>query len=105
MLVAPPLLWSESRSALHEAFFRREISEVQAIRTLEALDHAPILARTPRRLGHRAFTLATQTGWARTYDAEYVALAQLLDCRFVTLDERLRRGAARLGIVVSPAEL
>ncbi len=104
-LIAPPLLWSEARSALHEAFFRREISEVQALRTLDALDHAPIRARTPRRLSGRAWSLANELGWAKTYDAEYLALAQLLDCRFVTLDARLRHGAARLGFVVSPAEL
>lgn len=104
-LVAPPLLWSESRSALHEALFRREISAVQALRTLEALDRAPIRARTQRRLSRRAWDLANEMGWAKTYEAEYLALAQLLDCRFVTLDARLYRGAARLGFVVSPAEI
>ena len=104
-LVAPPLLWSESRSALHEALFRREISAAQALRTLDALDHAPIRARTQRRLSRRAWDLANEMGWAKTYDAEYLALAQLLNCRFVTLDARLHRGAARLGFVVSPTEL
>jgi predicted nucleic acid-binding protein len=44
-------------------------------------------------------------GWAKTYDAEYVALARLLGCRLVTLDARLRRGADRLGFVVAPHEL
>jgi predicted nucleic acid-binding protein len=39
------------------------------------------------------------------YDAEYVALAQLLRCRLVTLDAALRRSTARLGFVVSPTEL
>ena len=104
-LVAPPLLWSESRSALHEALFRREISAVQALRTLDALDRAPIRARTQRRLSRRAWDLANEMGWAKTYDAEYLALAQLLDCRCVTLDARLHRSAARLGFVVSPTEL
>ena len=104
-LIAPPLLWSESRSALHEALVRREISPVQALRTLEALDRAPIRARALRRLSRRAWDLANEMGWAKTYDAEYVALAQLLACRFVTLDARLHRAAARLGFVVSPVEL
>lgn len=49
--------------------------------------------------------VANDLGWGRTYDAEYVALAKLLDCRLVTLDMPLRRGADRLGFVVTPAEL
>ena len=104
-LVAPPLLWSESRSALHEALLRRDISAVQAFRALDALDHAPIRPRTQRQLSRRAWDLANEMGWAKTYDAEYLALAQFLNCRFVTLDARLHRSAARLGFVVSPTEL
>jgi predicted nucleic acid-binding protein len=49
--------------------------------------------------------VAEEFGWAKTYDAEYVALAKIEGCRLVTLDGRLRRGADRLGFVVTPAEL
>lgn len=49
--------------------------------------------------------IASELGWAKTYDAEYLALARLLDTRVVTLDLRLRRGAERLGLVVTPDEL
>jgi len=59
----------------------------------------------PPELGQRAWELAEQHGWGRTYDAEYVALAQVLDCRVVTIDARLRRGAAQLGIVIGLDEL
>jgi predicted nucleic acid-binding protein len=44
-------------------------------------------------------------GWAKTYDAQYVALARLLDCKLVTLDERLIRGIERLDIAVRPRDL
>ncbi len=104
-LVAPHLLWSESRSALHEARWRREISREQALATLKALEQAPIHARSHPALGSVAWSLADEMGWAKTYDAEYVALARLLGCRLVTLDSRLRTATARLGFVVSPSEL
>lgn len=52
-----------------------------------------------------AWEVAEEFGWAKTYDAEYVALAKRNDCRLVTVDGRLRRGAERLGFVVTPAEL
>jgi predicted nucleic acid-binding protein len=104
-LIAPPLLWSESRSALHEAMWRREISRAQAEQTIGALEAAPIGQRSPRDLGSRAWVLADDMGWAKTYDAEYVALAQLVGCQMVTMDGRLRRGAERLGIVILVSEL
>ncbi len=44
-------------------------------------------------------------GMARTYDAEYVALARLLRCRLVTTDARLQRVAAALVDVVGPTDL
>jgi predicted nucleic acid-binding protein len=57
------------------------------------------------RLGAEAWRIADELRWARTHDAEYVALASLLRCRLVTVDARLRRGADRLGFVVGPTEL
>jgi predicted nucleic acid-binding protein len=46
-----------------------------------------------------------EMGWAKTYDANYVALARVSKCRLVTLDARMRRATARLGFVIGPAEL
>ena len=104
-LVAPPILWSEVRSALHEAVWRGELSAAGALVSLQELDGGAVTARTHRRLGITAWNLATEFGWAKTYDAEFVALATLLDCRMVTRDSRLIRGAARLGLVVAPEDL
>lgn len=103
--MAPPLLWSETRSALHEALWRGEVSRQQALATLSALEHAPIRLRSHRWLGRTVWRLADEFGWPKTYDAEYVALAELLSCRLVTLDGRLRRGAERLGFVITPREV
>lgn len=104
-LVAPPLMWSETRSALHELVWRREVSADDGLAACESLAGCPVRRVEPRRLGREAWRVADEFGWAKTYDAEYVALAVLLDCRVVTLDSRLLRGAERLGIVVTPGEL
>ncbi len=57
------------------------------------------------RLHERAWTLADELGWAKTYDAEYVALALILDIPLLTLDGRLARGVEHLVPVVGPAEI
>ena len=98
-------MWAEARSSLHESAWRNEIPADAAARANDRLSDVPIRARTHRHLGREAWRIATELGWAKTYDAEYLALAHLLECRCVTLDARLRRGADRLGFVVSPTEL
>jgi predicted nucleic acid-binding protein len=104
-LVAPPLMWSEVFSLTHEGVWRGELSGERAGLLLDRLEASPLRRQEPERLQHTAWQIADQLGQARTYDAEYVALAQILSCRLVTLDLRLRRGAERLGFVVTPAEL
>jgi predicted nucleic acid-binding protein len=104
-LVAPPLARSEALSVLREMAWRREIPEAITQLALDRLDTAPIAITEPRGLAREAWRIAEQFGWKKTYDAEYLALARLLDCRLLTLDARLRRGAARLGFVIGPAEI
>jgi len=104
-LVAPALLWSETRSALHELVWRGEITAADGDVAREALERCPVRRVDDERLGGEAWRISDELGWAKTYDAEYVALARLLACRVVTLDARLRRGADRLGLVVSVSEL
>ena len=101
-LVAPPFMWSEARSALHEAVRRGAASAEQGRRALET---APIRARTHRRLGYECWRIADELGWAKTYDAEYIALAGLLGCRMVTIDGSLLRRVGHLGFVIGPDQL
>ncbi|HYT78035.1 MAG TPA: type II toxin-antitoxin system VapC family toxin [Actinomycetota bacterium] len=104
-LIAPPVMWSEFRPSLHEALWRREVASEDARSTLERLGQSPIHERSHRRLGEEAWRIADELRWAKTYDAEYIALARLMRCRLVTLDGHLLRGARRLGFVIAPGEL
>ena len=52
-----------------------------------------------------AWAIADRFGWAKTYDAEYVALALRLDAALLTRDERLRRGVGQLIQTADPFDL
>ena len=104
-LVAPPLMWSEARATLHLGLTRGLVDRESAELSFGRLEECPVSAESPPALGRETWRLADDLGMGRTYDAEYVALASLLECRLVTLDARLRRGAARLGFVIGPGEL
>lgn len=104
-LVAPPLLWPEARSAIRQGHWRGSVTAEQARAARHALAAASVEVRDHPGLGEEAWRIAVELGWAKTYDAEYLALGSLLGCRVVTVDGRLRRGADRLGFVVGPLEL
>jgi predicted nucleic acid-binding protein len=104
-LIAPPLLWIEADSVLHATQWRGELRADQAEEMRARLRAAPIELDRPDDLADAAWAMADEMGWAKTYDANYVALARMRKCRLVTLDARLRRGTSRLGFVVGPTEL
>ncbi len=104
-LVAPPLMWIEAVSTLHAMLWRGELQHAQAEPMLNRVLGAPVKLREPDGLAREVWSVAEELGWAKTYDANYVALARILKCQLVTLDARMRRGTARLGFVVGPLEL
>jgi predicted nucleic acid-binding protein len=101
-LIAPPLFWSEAMSALHQGAFRGALDAKSARRSLDVVLGAPIGRREPRRLRARAWEIADELGWAKTYDAEYVALAELNDCPLLTTDARLARSAGAYVRLITP---
>jgi predicted nucleic acid-binding protein len=96
-LLAPTLLRSQTLSALHESVRRGELSADEARDRLDRIRRLPIRLLGDAVLRRRAWDIADQLNWASTYDAEYVALAQLQGDALVTLDPHL--AAAIAGIV------
>jgi predicted nucleic acid-binding protein len=104
-LVAPHLMWSEASSVLHALKWRKEISEELAEIALQRLADADISARRPKALTAEAWSIADRLGWAKTYDAEYLALARLLRCPLLTTDAKLKSAGTRVARVIGPTEL
>jgi predicted nucleic acid-binding protein len=90
-LLAPTLLRSEVLSALHEAAARGEIPADVGLERHRLISQMPIRLLGDAVLRRRAWHVADQLGWAKTYQAEYVALTQLQADAFITLDEELAR--------------
>jgi predicted nucleic acid-binding protein len=76
---------------LHEAVHRSELAADVALNLLERIWRMRIRLLGDAVLRRRAWEVAEQMGWADTYNAEYVALAQLQADAFVTRDAQLAR--------------
>jgi predicted nucleic acid-binding protein len=90
-LLAPTLLRSQTLSVLHQAVHAGELAPEVALERLTRIWGMPIRLLGDAVLRRRAWDLAERLGWAETYQAEYVALAQLQADVLVTLDSDLAR--------------
>lgn len=97
---APSLMWPEVRSALHVARWRGLLDEEDARSARGLLESGVFRERRHRRLGERTWAIADELAWAKTYDAEYLALADLLGIPVATFDQRVMRAAERIGVAV-----
>lgn len=98
-------MWSEASSVLHELRWRREISDELATIALNRLSAVAVRPRRPKGLIQEAWRIADRLGWAKTYDAEYLALAQLLRCRLLTTDAKLKAAGSAFVKVIGPSDL
>jgi predicted nucleic acid-binding protein len=104
-LLAPTLFRSQVLSVLHEAVQRGEIPADVARQQLARINAMPIRLLGDGVLRRRAWELATQLGWASTYNAEYIALTQLQADAFVTLDHELAASVQHLIRTATIADL
>lgn len=102
---APTLLWSEAASGISQMRWRNEITGDQAIAAVRRLLGARIDFVRSEELVEEAIILARDLGWAKSYDAEYVVLAQRLAVPLVTLDARLAATVTPRIKVLSPADV
>jgi predicted nucleic acid-binding protein len=91
-LHAPTLWRSETLSALYEAVRAGELTAGAARDQLAYVGALKIRLLGDALLRRRAWEVAEQLGLETTYEAEYVALAQLQKCTLVSVDkQRLKR--------------
>lgn len=96
VVVIAPWLWMfETHSVLRRKSARHEMTDPEARDAWRILHRQGIRTVHPRGLFDRAWVLATELGRSNTYDAIYVAAAELRKCELWTADYRLANAARR----------
>jgi indolepyruvate ferredoxin oxidoreductase alpha subunit len=95
-LLAPALVRSQALSALYESARRGEISTSEGRERVRRVNSLRIRFLGDKVLQAQAWKVAEELGWATTYDAEYVALAQLQADALITSNRELAQAVAGL---------
>ena len=87
--IAPAFMLAEVTNAIFKRVYRAEITLLQAQSVLEAALRFGVGLEEHPDLHRRAMVLADRLARPSTYDAHYLALAELHTCEVWTGDERL----------------
>lgn len=92
-MIVPPLFRPEVTSVLREREYRGDLEGDEASVALDIALEWPVIVWEPGgHLQRRAYELAVRYNLPKTYDAQYLAVADLLGCDLWTADRRLVRG-------------
>lgn len=92
--VGPPSLCVETVSAIRRLAFRGLLFEQEALDLVHEFLGFNVPTPSPTGLYQRAYELATRYRHSTIYDACYLALAELLSCPLLTLDQRFHKAVA-----------
>ena len=93
--VIAPWLWSfETHAVLRRKVARGELIDAEGREAWRTLRRQGIRTVHPRGLFDRAWAIAAELSRPTTYDAVYLAVAELRGCEFWTADQRLLNAAA-----------
>jgi len=90
-IISPALMRFEVVNSLHQYWRHKQLPSDVMQEFVNVLYDLPISLQTHPELHTRAAMLAQQLNLGATYDAHYVALAQLFGAELWTLDARLHR--------------
>ncbi len=99
-VVSPMLLRYEVTSALRRKAVRGVMSSQDARRSLKEALSLDIELLDPLHLSLRAFDLAARLDQPATYDAHYLALAEMAGAELWTADQRLCRAAQHVDLAI-----
>ncbi len=97
-LMAPPMFNAEVTSVLRRKVFDRYLTPERGERAFAMSLRWRVTIRAPSGLQRTAWSLAKAVNQRRAYDAQYLALADLLGCELWTGDERLYNACQQAGL-------
>ena len=88
-LIGPPLFRAEVTSVLREEVYFKRLTREEGEEAFRLYAIIPIRIVNNQAIYRKAWELAGEHNQHRTYDMQYLAVAELEDCAFWTLDKKL----------------
>jgi predicted nucleic acid-binding protein len=88
-LIGPPLFRAEVTSVLREEVFFKRLTSEEGEEAFGFYSAIPIRIVNSPAIYRKAWELAIEYNLSRTYDMQYLAVAEIEDCEFWTLDKKM----------------